>query len=32
MYLIIGMFIVAIPIMIIGCIAAWKEHQANKQG
>ena len=31
MYLIIGMLIVGIPVIIIGCIAAWREYQANKQ-
>ena len=31
MYLILGMFIVGLPILIIGCVAAWREHQYEKQ-
>ena len=30
MYLIIGTIIVALPIIIIGCVAAWREHQSDK--
>ena len=26
MYIIIGMLIVCVPVMIIGCLAAWREH------
>ena len=30
MYLIWGMLIVGLPIIIIGCVAAWREHQDKK--
>jgi len=30
MYLIIGMLIVGIPVIIIGCVAAWREYQNEK--
>jgi len=30
MYLILGMCIVGLPILIIGCVAAWREHQIEK--
>ena len=30
MYLILGMLIVGVPIIIIGCVAAWREHQIEK--
>ena len=30
MYLIIGMLIVGLPVLIIGCVAAWREYQINK--
>jgi hypothetical protein len=29
MYIIIGMLIVCVPVMIIGCLAAWREHHYN---
>jgi len=30
MYLIIGMLIVGLPLLIIGFVAAWREHQIEK--
>jgi len=30
MYLILGMIIVGLPILIIGCVAAWREKQWEK--
>ena len=30
MYIILGSLIVIIPIMIIGLIAAWRDHQSKK--
>jgi len=30
MVLIIGMLIVGLPILIIGCVAAWRDHQIEK--
>jgi hypothetical protein len=31
MYLIIGMIIVIFPVMIMGCVAAWREHQNKNE-
>jgi hypothetical protein len=28
--LILGMLIVGLPILIIGCVAAWRDHQIEK--
>ena len=30
MYIIYGMLIVGLPILTLGCIAAWREHQMEK--
>jgi hypothetical protein len=30
MHLILGMLIVGLPILIIGCLAAWHEHKIEK--
>ena len=30
MYVILGSLIVIVPIMIIGFVAAWREHQSKK--
>ena len=29
MYLIIGMIIVGVPIVIMGCVAAWREYRTR---
>jgi hypothetical protein len=28
--LLVGAFMVGLPIMIMGCVAAWREHQIEK--
>ena len=32
MYLIFGMLIVGVPVIIMGCVAAWREYQNRTQG
>jgi len=31
MYLVLGMLIVGLPILAIGCFAAWRERQYERQ-